>query len=308
MKELWVEKYRPKQVSEYVFRDLLHKQRIENWISEGGIPHLLFSGGAGTGKTTLALLLVKEFKVAEYDFLQINASRDNGVDIMRERLTNFGQTMPFGEYKVVLLDEADYLTPNGQAILRGIMEQYHEILRFILTCNYPNRIIPAIHSRCQGLNIQTLDETEFTVRVGRILDDESIKFEMDVLELYVRAHYPDLRKTINTVQLNSTNNVLQKPKSDEIADGDYKLEMVSLFKQGKLKTARNLICKQIRTDEYEDIYKFLYRNLDFWSSNPDTQDEAIIIIRNGLVKHGQIADPEINLSATLIELEQLPRF
>ena len=155
MKELWVEKYRPKQVSEYVFRDLLHKQRIENWISEGGIPHLLFSGGAGTGKTTLALLLVNELKVAEYDFLQINASRDNGVDLMREKLTNFGQTMPFGEYKVVLLDEADYLTPNGQAILRGIMEQYHEILRFILTCNYPNRIIPAIHSRCQGLNIQT---------------------------------------------------------------------------------------------------------------------------------------------------------
>ena len=104
------------------------------------------------------------------------------------------------------------------------------------------------------------------------------------------------------------NKVLQKPKSDEIADGDYKLEMVSLFKQGKLKTARNLICKQVRADEYEDIYKFLYRNLDFWSSNPDTQDEAIIIIRNGLVKHGQIADPEINLSATLIELEQLPRF
>ncbi len=150
MKELWVEKYRPKKVSEYVFRDLLHKQRIENWISEGGIPHLLFSGGAGTGKTTLALLLVNELKVAEYDFLQINASRDNGVDLMREKLTNFGQTMPFGEYKVVLLDEADYLTPNGQAILRGIMEQYHEILRFILTCNYPNRIIPAIHSRCQG--------------------------------------------------------------------------------------------------------------------------------------------------------------
>ena len=130
-------------MSEYVFRDLLHKQRIENWISEGGIPHLLCSGGAGTGNTTLALLLVNELKVAEYDFLQINASRDNGVDLMREKLTNFGQTMPFGEYKVVLLDEADYLTPNGQAILRGIMEQYHEILRFILTCNYLNKILPA---------------------------------------------------------------------------------------------------------------------------------------------------------------------
>ena len=143
-KELWVEKYRPKTVSEYVFKNASQRKQVEQWVQDGSIPHLLFSGSAGTGKTTLAKVLINDLDVQSADVLYINASRDNNVDTMRQKITSFCETMPWGEFKVVLLDEADYMTPNAQAILRGMMEQYHTSVRFILTCNYPNRIIPAI--------------------------------------------------------------------------------------------------------------------------------------------------------------------
>ena len=156
MKDLWVEKYRPKILKEFVVRDDIQRQQIASWIKEGAIPHLLLSGRPGIGKTTLAKILFNELNVSSYDILEINASRERGIDEIRERVTNFIQIMPFGAFKYVLLDEADYITPIGQAALRGVMEEYHTTARFILTCNYPNRVIPALHSRCQGFHMETL--------------------------------------------------------------------------------------------------------------------------------------------------------
>jgi|TARA_B110001454_G_scaffold105280_1_gene99095 replication factor C small subunit len=304
MKDLWVEKYRPKKIEEYVFKDTAQKRQVNAWIAEKSIPHLLFSGGPGTGKTTLAKILCKVLEVEDADVLEINASRENNVDVVRNKVVNFSQTMPWGEFKIIVLDEADYMTLHGQAALRGVMEQYHEVSRFIITCNYPNKIIPAIHSRCQGFHVENLNETDFMVRVGEILAREEIEFDVDDLQTFIKASYPDLRKTINNVQLNCIDNKLIIPEQTDDAS-DYKIEMITLFKAGKIKEARRLICNQIRQDEYEDIFKFLYRNLEFWGNSGDKQDEAIVIIRNGLVKHGMIADPEINLSATLIELENI---
>ena len=146
MKELWVEKYRPKHIKDYVFKDSDQKSQVQSWVKEGSIPHLLFSGSAGIGKTTLAKVLLNELGIEDYDVLEINASRENNVDTVRDKIINFVQMIPFGPFKVVLLDEADYLTPNAQAVLRGVMETYSNHSRFILTCNYPNRIIPALHS------------------------------------------------------------------------------------------------------------------------------------------------------------------
>ena len=154
MKELWVEKYRPSTVNGYVFRDETQKMQVLQWIKEKSIPHLLLSGNAGIGKTTLAKILLNELDVNSLDVLEINASRERGIDEVRERITRFVSMIPFGDFKVVLLDEADYLTPAAQASLRGVMEEYHETSRFILTCNYPNKIIPAIHSRCQSFHIE----------------------------------------------------------------------------------------------------------------------------------------------------------
>ena len=162
MKELWTEKYRPDALNDYVFRDSAQKNQVQGWVDSGAIPHLLFSGSPGVGKTTLAKILIKQLGINEYDILEINASRENSVDNVREKITNFVATMPFGEFKIVLLDEADYISPNGQAALRGVMETYASTARFILTCNYPNKVIPALHSRCQGFHIDKIDTTEFT--------------------------------------------------------------------------------------------------------------------------------------------------
>jgi len=305
MKQLWVEQYRPRDIDGYVFRDEEQREQVKQWIKAGSIPHLLFSGAAGIGKTTLAKILINALEIDEYDVLEINASRDNGVDFIREKIEGFVSTMPFGKFKVVLLDEADYLSVNAQAVLRGLMETYSETARFILTCNYPHKIIPALHSRCQGFHIEKVDHTEFTARAATVLVTEGVEFDLDVLDSYVKATYPDLRKCLNLLQMNTVENKLKRPSETGTGTADYKLAMVDLFKAGKIREARTLLAAQARPEEMDEIFRWMYDNLDMWSKTPEGQDEAILIIRKGLVNHTSCADAEINLSATLVELSQI---
>jgi len=304
MKDLWVEKYRPKTVDGYVFRDDHQRKQIATWIKDQSIPHLLLSGAAGIGKTTLAKILVHELGIEDYDVLEINASRTNSVDDVRDKITNFVSMIPFGPFKVVLLDEADYLSPNAQAALRGVMEEYHSTARFILTCNYPNRIIPAIHSRCQGFHVERTDLTEFTARVATILVDENVDFDLETLDLYVKVAYPDLRKCINLVQQNVNESVLAAPNKSDQGEADWKFEMVALFNAGKITEARKMLCGKIRAEEMEEVYRWLYDNLSIFGSD-ENQDKAIGIIKTGLVDHTVCADAEINLAATLVKLSKL---
>ena len=305
MKELWTEKYRPKDVDGYVFRDSTQKDQVNAWIKEGSIPHLLLSGAPGVGKTTLAKIMIRQLNIDEYDVLEINASRENSVDTIRDKISGFVETMPFGKFKVVLLDEADYISPNGQAALRGVMETFAQTARFILTCNYPNRVIPALHSRCQGFHIEKIDQTEFTARVAKILMDESVTPDLDILDTYVKATYPDLRKCLNLVQMNSATGTLIAPQANEGSAKDYRLDVVSLFKAGKIQEARKLLCKHARPEEMEDMFRWMYDNLDLFGDTEEKKDRAILVIRNGLVNTSMVADAEINLSATLVELTQL---
>ena len=305
MKELWTEKYRPATIADYVFRDDAQRKQVQGWVDGKAIPHLLFSGAPGTGKTTLAKVLINMLEIDEYDVLEINASRENSVENVRDKITNFVQTMPFGEFKVVLLDEADYISPNGQAALRGVMETYASSSRFILTCNYPNKIIPALHSRCQGFHIEKIDHTEFTARIATVCVEEGVEIDIDTLDSYVKATYPDLRKCLNLCQMNTVEGKLIKPNEGDSATADYKLAVVDLFKQGKIIEARRMLCSQVRPEEMDELFRWMYDNLQLWGETQEQHDAAILIIAKGLRNIPMVADQEINLSATLVELCQI---
>jgi DNA polymerase III delta prime subunit len=306
MKKLWVEQYRPNTVDGYVFVDDAQREQVQQWIRDGSIPHLMLSGSAGTGKTTLAKLLINELGVDEYDVMYANGSKEARKVEWVDKLISFCQTMPFGKFKVVLIDEADYMNPNSvQPALRNLMEDYSGSVRFILTCNFPNKIIAPLHSRCQGFHITKTDHTEFTARVATVLVTEGVEFDLDVLDTYVKATYPDLRKCLNLTQMNSQTGTLSAPGENDKSVRDWKLDCVDLFKRGKVREARTLLCQSSSPEEAEEVFRWMYDNLELWGDTPERQDQAIVIIRNGLVNNNAVADVEINLSATLIELGQI---
>jgi DNA polymerase III delta prime subunit len=282
------------------------KQQVETWVREKSIPHLLLSGSPGTGKTTLAKMLIAELDIDEYDVMFSNGSKEGRKIEWVDKLINFCQTMPFGRFKIVLIDEADFLNPNSvQPALRSLMEDYSETVRFIMTCNYPNKILPALHSRCQGFHIDKTDPTEFTARAATVLVAENVEFDLDTLDSYISSTYPDLRKCLQLLQANSTTGILIRPGENDAGVKDWKLDSVAMFKAGKTREARTLICSQATVEDMDGMFRWMYDNLELWSQDPEKQDQAITIIRNGLASVPLVADQEINVSATLVELCQL---
>jgi len=295
---LWVEKYRPGNLDTYIGNEHL-KDKVSVYLESGDLPHLLLYGKAGTGKTTLAKILVKNI---ECDYLYINASDENNVDTVRNKVKNFASTMGFKEYKVIILDECDYITPNAQAALRNLMETFSKHCRFILTCNFVERIIDPIQSRCQSFQIIPPSKKEVAKHTHDILLKENVMSDMNDLKVLIDSGYPDIRRVINAAQRNVVKGKL-KLDTTSIIQNDYKLKLLKILKtqdkKNGFKEIRQLLLDNKITD-FADLFRLLYDEVDDWGKGHVA--ECILIIARYELSDGQVVDKEINAMAMLIEL------
>ena len=295
---LWVEKYRPNNLDNYIGNDHL-KSKVSVYLESGDIPHLLLFGRAGTGKTTLAKLLVNNI---DCDYLYINASDENSVDVVREKVKNFASTLGFKDMKVIILDECDYITPNAQAALRNLMETFSKNCRFILTCNYVERIIDPIQSRCQSFQIIPPSKKEVAIHTSSILNTEGISFDNEQIVTMVNSSYPDIRRIINAVQRNIVDNNLIVD-TESLVQNDYKLQVLEILqtqdKKNAFKNLRQLLAdSQIR--DYADLFRLLYDEVDSYGKGHIA--EVILTIAKYELSDAQVVDKEINAMAMLIEI------
>ena len=295
---LWVEKYRPKNLENYIGNEHL-KSKVEHYLESGDVPHLLLYGKAGTGKTTLAKLIINNI---ECDYLYINASDENNVDTVRTKVKNFASTIGFKDTKVIILDECDYITPNAQAALRNLMETFSKHCRFILTCNYVERIIDPIQSRCQSFQIIPPSRNEVAKHLHKILVQENIMDTPEDIKILVESGYPDIRRVINSAQRNVVNGKL-KLDTTSIIQNDYKLKLIKILETKNKKDAfidiRKLLANNHITD-FADLFRLLYDEVDGYGKGHVA--ECILIIARYELSDSQVVDKEINAMAMLIEL------
>ena len=296
---LWVEKYRPSKLDDYVGNEHL-KSKVSGYIESEDVPHLLFFGKAGTGKTTLAKLIVNSI---ECDTMMINASDENNVETVRNKVKNFASSMGFKKYKIIILDEFDYMTPNAQAILRNLMETFSRHCRFILTCNYIEKIIEPIQSRCQTFQITPPTKKDVAIQMSKILKSESVEFDPKDLVPIIDSSYPDIRKIINTCQLNSLKGKLQVDVQN-LLDNDYKLKVLEVLKSNDDKRNKYMKIRQTVLDskatDFSDLYTLLYEKVDDYAG--ENTANVILVLGDGVAKSAVAIDKEIIAAATLIQI------
>jgi DNA polymerase III delta prime subunit len=296
---LWVEQYRPDTLDGYIGNESL-KEKFTQYIQTQDIPHLLFYGTAGTGKTTAAKILVKNI---DCDYLFINASDERGIDVIRDKIRNFAVTTGFKSLKVVVLDEADYLTPDAQAALRNLMEAYSKSTRFILTCNYVERIIDPLISRSHVFKLYPPSKKEVAVHLMNILEKENVGFDKSVIATLVNSYYPDIRRIINTSQLQTHDNKLEL-NVDEIIAQDYKLKVLdvlmgSLPLKDKVNEIRQVVVDS-NVKDYTELYRLLFDKVTDYA--PTKIPQSILAIAEGQYRDSFVVDKEINFVATLYNI------
>ena len=295
---LWVEKYRPNKLDNYIGNDHL-KSKVSVYLESGDIPHLLLFGRAGTGKTTLAKLLVNNI---DCDYLYINASDENSVDVVREKVKNFASTLGFKDMKVIILDECDYITPNAQAALRNLMETFSKNCRFILTCNYVERIIDPIQSRCQSFQIIPPDRKQVAQHLTNILTNESVEYDIEDIVTIVNGGYPDIRRVINGSQRQVVNNKLVIDENT-IVQNDYKLQVLDILKtQDKKNSFQNIrqLLADSKVTDFSDLFRLLFDTVDDWGKGHIA--ESILILSKYQQSDAVVVDKEINVMAMFVEI------
>ena len=296
---LWVEKYRPRKLQDYVGNEHL-KEKVADYLQTGDVPHLLFFGKAGTGKTTLAKLIVNSINC---DHIIINASDENNVDTVRNKVKGFASTIGFKDMKVIILDEFDYMTPNAQAILRNLMETFSKHCRFILTCNYVEKVIDPIQSRCQTFQIVPPTKKDVAVQVSQILSKEGVKFEPKDFVPIIDSGYPDIRKIINTCQLNSSKGQL-KLDTTSVIDSDIKSKVVEILKskddkRNKWKNIRQAVA-DARVQDFTELYTYLYEKVEEYGEGNTAN--IILILSESQHKDALVVDKEITFMACIIQI------
>jgi replication factor C small subunit len=295
---LWVEKYRPKDLSTYVGNEHL-KEKVKVYLESEDVPHLLLYGKAGTGKTTLAKIVVNNI---DCDYMYINASDENKVDDVRNKIKTFASSVGFKSLKVIILDECDYLTPNAQAALRNLMETFSKHCRFILTCNYVERIIDPIQSRCQSYKVVPPSKKEVAQQMVNILNEENCTFELDDIALIVNAGYPDIRRVINSAQRQIVDGKL-KIDTSSVIQNNYKLQLLEMLSSNaKLNDIRKLIADNSISD-YSEIYRLLYDEVDNYGKGK--QAECIMNIAEAQFQDVNVVDKEINFMSLIIRIMRI---
>ena len=295
LEELWVEKYRPSKIEDYVFPDAHIEALVTDIVKTGNLPHLLLTGQAGTGKTTLALVLKTALLESDIDFLKLNASDENSVDVVRGIIKSFVSTWAMGNFKIVLLDEFDYASPHMQAGLRQMMEEHSNTCRFIMTGNFPNKIINAIKSRSSHIHFPKPDVDDMMVACAEILVAEEIDIpDIDVLDTLVRMAYPDLRKAINLIQEYSIDGVLTSPASSSDDVAGWQAEMIQAIKKSDFTKVYDIITKHVALDGYDDLYTFLGNNTD---------GQKLIYVADFMYKHALVCDADVNMKALCTKLD-----
>ena len=303
IKQMWFEKYRPKTIDEYSFQDAQHERTVRQWISEGEIQHLLFAGVQGSGKTALSKIIIDALGIDEMDLLEVNASNKNGVDYVRDEIISFTETMPMGRLKIVHLEEFDYMSQQAQGMLRDVLGNDNGTFRFICTCNYENRIIPALKSRFQVFRFKAPDQERVLINMLAMLEAEKVEHDPEVVYTYIQQAYPDIRKVINNLQQNSVDGKLLSPKESG-ADADYKFKILELLAVGDFEGVYELVIKQVPQEEVESLYEYLWQNLKNLPAckDKDVYRKAVLVIADGLRAHAVAAFPHVTFQATCIRL------
>jgi len=300
---LWVERYRPRKVDETILSDDL-KQVFNQIVATGQLPNMLFTGTAGVGKTTVARALCNELGL---DYILVNGSEEGNIDTLRNKVKSFASTVSLqGGYKVVILDEADYLNPQStQPALRGFIEEFANNCRFILTCNFKNRIIEPLHSRCSvyDFNIQRSEKpkiaTAFYKRVVNILTTENVEFEPKALAILVEKHFPDFRRVLNECQRYSISGKIDAGVLSNLADDNIK-SLMSHLKDKNFKGMRQWVVDNIDV-EPQAIFRKIYDTMVDYAQ-PQSIPQIVLILADYQYKNAFVADHELNVVACMTEL------